>query len=375
MLEQRTRKVEQLIGDQDLELGKPTRLRTGERYGVRGTDLGASFEWGGKVVLLFGDTLGRRGAGGGDAMGFTEQRTSPQAGLDLRFFTRPGDDTLFQPIAPPGLSMKGFEVPVYGVDLDGKMFIGCKTGHTEGAHTDRTVLVEVTPPDGFSVVREISRLPGGRFIKGSLHHQEGAPSGLPAGGPYIYSFGTGPYRESHAYFAITPKATFASSTPGTLYFSGLDAAGVPQFAPDESSARPIAENGSLGDLSVTHVSKLGVWLMVYDSRTPKGVFARWSRTPWGPYSEPELMFSAESARGKWIHDVGAGDAIVGPVIAKGKEPKDVQGGAYAPYVLERYSEVYFGDSGRDELQVYYVLSTWNPYVVVLMTSSFALEYE
>ncbi|MBK8938622.1 MAG: hypothetical protein IPM79_13545 [Polyangiaceae bacterium] len=63
------------------------------------------------------------------------------------------------------------------------------------------------------------------------------------------------------------------------------------------------------------------------------------------------------------------------MIAKGKEPKDVQGGAYGPYVLERYSDVYLGDSGRDELQVYYVLSTWNPYVVVLMTSAFMVEYE
>jgi hypothetical protein len=54
------------------------------------------------------------------------------------------------------------------------------------------------------------------------------------------------------------------------------------------------------------------------------------------------------------------------VIGKGKaDPDSIRGGAYAPYVVERWTQ-----ATGTELQLYYVLSTWNPYVVVLMKSRF-----
>jgi len=43
-------------------------------------------------------------------------------------------------------------------------------------------------------------------------------------------------------------------------------------------------------------------------------------------------------------------------------------GAYAPYVIERFTKL-----EGSELSLYYVLSTWNPYVVVLMKSRVGLE--
>ena len=46
-----TRKVQQLIGDIDKETGKPTLSQTNARFGVEGTDLGASFEIGDTTVL------------------------------------------------------------------------------------------------------------------------------------------------------------------------------------------------------------------------------------------------------------------------------------------------------------------------------------
>lgn len=49
-------------------------------------------------------------------------------------------------------------------------------------------------------------------------------------------------------------------------------------------------------------------------------------------------------------------------------PEALRGGAYAPYVVERWTR------RRDtELTIYYVLSTWNPYVVVLMKSAFQIS--
>jgi hypothetical protein len=43
-------------------------------------------------------------------------------------------------------------------------------------------------------------------------------------------------------------------------------------------------------------------------------------------------------------------------------------GAYAPYVIERFTKL-----EGSELSLYYVLSTWNPYVVVLMKSRLRVE--
>jgi hypothetical protein len=51
-----------------------------------------------------------------------------------------------------------------------------------------------------------------------------------------------------------------------------------------------------------------------------------------------------------------------------KEWPAVHGGFYAPYVVERFTKVV-----GSELHLYYVLSTWNPYVVVLMKSRFRVE--
>jgi hypothetical protein len=63
------------------------------------------------------------------------------------------------------------------------------------------------------------------------------------------------------------------------------------------------------------------------------------------------------------------DGLAGPVIGKGRaNPVAVHGGAYAPYVVERWTKV-----RGSELDLYYVLSTWNPYVVVLLKSRLRVE--
>jgi hypothetical protein len=57
------------------------------------------------------------------------------------------------------------------------------------------------------------------------------------------------------------------------------------------------------------------------------------------------------------------------VIGKGQaNPGAVHGGAYAPHVVERWTKVQ-----GSELTIYYTLSTWNPYVVVLMKSRLQVE--
>ena len=45
----------------------------------------------------------------------------------------------------------------------------------------------------------------------------------------------------------------------------------------------------------------------------------------------------------------------------------VWGGAYGPYIMARYTA---GDSSR--CRIYYTMSTWNPYQVVVMRSDLRL---
>lgn len=151
--------------------------------------------------------------------------------------------------------------------------------------------------------------------------------------------------ESDAYLSIVPAAQFENGK-GARYFAGLDAGNAPIWSEKEADARAIVQNGTVGDLSVTWCKDLRLWLMTYDSRepAPRGILFSYSPTPWGPWREPQIIFNAmrDGAIGKFIHNPQAipDDGLVGPVIGKGQaNPSAVHGGAYAPYMVERWTKV------------------------------------
>jgi hypothetical protein len=212
----------------------------------------------------------------------------------------------------------------------------------------------------------------------SLHAQPAAIPGLPEVGPFVMIWGTGQYRRSDAFLSIVPASQFETGQ-GVLYYAGLDGNGNPRWEPRESAATPTITNGTLGDVSVIWCEELKLWLMTYDSRAPAvaGILFSYSTTPWGPWSPPQVVFNVrnDGALGHFIHDPGIkpDDGLAGPVIGKGqKDPAAVHGGSYAPYMIKRWTKVRRGSAGDRELDIYYVLSTWNPYVVILMTSRLRL---
>ena len=143
-------KLEQLVGDYDKHLKKETRNRTWSRFGVRGTDLGQSFEHQGKLLFLFGDTMG---PGDGDCLA-TSLSTDPEAGLELNFLRWNGH---YLKIAPPGISMAGFEVPTGGISLQGQAYLFCTTDHSSEQVMGRSLLVRFDPTTKrFETVRNIS---------------------------------------------------------------------------------------------------------------------------------------------------------------------------------------------------------------------------
>ncbi len=387
-----TVKLEQLIGDKDKERHQLTRSQTVTRFQLEGTDLGYSFEHEGRAYFLFGDTLGRLDRAL-DTIATTDAH-DPETGVRLDFLTVNGEEqrpirtsrrgelrrprrqaqtATYLTIQPPGISMGAFEVPVSGISLAGHMYVVVSTNHSPDRTTDRSVLTRFTPPANFEPLRTISQLPAGRFVKMSMHVEPRSITGLPPGGPFIILWGTGAYRRSDAYLSIVPAAHLETGE-GTRYFAGLDGGGLPAWSAKESDAAPIVKNGTMGDLSVTWCRDLSLWLMTYDRREPdRSVAFAYARTPWGPWSEPQVIFNAvrDGALGKFIHDPRSSpdDGLAGPVIGKGKaDPAAVHGGAYAPYVVERWTKLH-----GSELDLYYLLSTWNPYVVVLMKSRLQVE--
>lgn len=109
--------------------------------------------------------------------------------------------------------------------------------------------------------------------------------------------------------------------------------------------------------------------MAYDSRDPAGILARTAPTPWGPWSAASTIVTPRDAVGKLIHVPGRGDHLAWPEAREwGSSREGDRGAPYAPHVVERFTRV-----NGDRLKIYYLLSTWNPYVVLAMTSEFTVE--
>jgi hypothetical protein len=359
-----TEKLEQLIGDFDKQRQVDTANRTFERYRIRGTDLGNSFEHEGQLYFLFGDTVGRFG---GDVVA-TSRTTDPEEGLRLDFLT--DADGNYLKVEPTGLSMEGFEVPVAGISLGGQAYVAVKTNHLGNpsgvSETDMSVLTRFDTAKGsFTPLRTISRQPDGKVIEMSMHLEVEPLEDLPPGGPYVLIWSAGPYRSSDAYLSVVPVSGFETGD-GTRYFAGFGADGKPAWSESEADAKPVVAHPTIGEFSVTWAAPVGMWLMTYASRTPRGIVLRYSTTPWGPWSEAQIIVDPRrDGTSAFIHQANSNDGLAGPVIGPGgKNPEPVQGGMYAPFVIERFTRL---DAGT--LTLYYVLSTWNPYVVVLMKSS------
>ncbi len=286
-------KLEQLIGDEDKETHKATLSQTFTRFGIEGTSLGSPFEHQGLLYFLFGATVGRVPRFARSVA--TTDATNPDNGVRLDFLKN-GENPLS--VEPTGTTMLPMDAPVGGISLDGQMYVAVSTNSKSGRAQDRSVLTKFAAPATFQTLRTFSQLPDGRFIRMSIHAQPGPVAGLPDGGPYIFIWGTGKYRESDAYLSMVPANQFESGK-GTRYFAGLDASKAPTWSDNESDATPVVKDGTLGDLSVTWCKELGLWLMTYDRRTlpDNGIAFSYSRTPWGPWSAPQLLFNPNRDRG------------------------------------------------------------------------------
>lgn len=361
-------KIAQLVGDYDREQQQPTLNQTWSRYKLAGTDLGVPFRHKDRTYLLFGDTVG---ACGGDAIAYTTDAT-PEDGIELVFVH---DQTgVYKPVHIPGISQGAYEVPVEGVSASGRMYIYHTTDSTgeatmqqesgSGVTMGRSV-VAVSDDDGqtFTYLYDFSTQ---HFINVSIVTADAINlSGLPMDeSPVLVIFGSGLYRQSNVRLAFQPSDDITSHS-SVRYFAGLDSSGHPILSVNEADAQPLFNQPYVGELSVSYNHFIHKWIMLYNCFQTKsrGINMRTADQPWGPWSEPQVLFQPwdDSGYGHFIHvswQYRNCDSVHDP----GRE--NVWGGEYGPYQFEDLAV-----GNETTTTIYFTMSTWNPYTVVLMKAT------
>jgi hypothetical protein len=210
---------------------------------------------------------------------------------------------------------------------------------------------------------------GGKFINIACVEASDSRGDLPFE-PALLVWGSGRLRESNVYLACAPLSSIESRS-SWRYFSGMSLSSGPIWLPDEHAAIPLFDHRQVGELSVMRVEGLGVWLMTYNASAPRGINARVACSPWGPWSDPILLYDPN-----WPN-VGYG-AIMRSLDSRGGpcDPgrEDIWGGEYGAYLIKRYTRYIQAPSPSPlRAKIYFVMSTWNPYNTVLMTAEILRE--
>lgn len=392
-------KVEQIIGDCDWAvLGgvagtgpcKRTASQTITRFDIEGNDIGYTFEQPEKnrLIYLCGDTISSDPSTvkyhAGDAIAWSTS-SDPTSGFVLNFFTNTDGSPLL--VQPPAVQMGPDDVPNSGIDVGGKIYLICNTGSDTSLPNphehDTSILAGFDDTaNTFTTGRTISSIPGGHFIITS-------PYELPAQfqtsqlGPGVLMYGLGAYRATDVYLSFTPESSFESGA-GTLYFTGL-ADGRPTWSDQEPDSVPVVQDNPLGgpawpndsptigNVSVNYLAALGLWLMTYDggrqSQATNGIYFSYAAQPWGPWSQPQLIFnqSRDNGLGVFIYSPNSNPTgPAGPTIGD-NPPTTTHGANYAPGMIGRFTRI-----NGDTLSLSYTMSTFNPYTVVRMKSDFKI---
>jgi hypothetical protein len=368
-----------------------------------------------------------------DALGTTHRTAAPDAStcLDMQLATS-SPHVYADPTVMPPVKQGFFNVPTGGIFLDKSFFAFFWIDHC----VLPSVLMPNTaapletptanPPNCFEVPQ--SNSVGRSVIAWAtpsdpvLFHRVGAPPGtvalppvaMPSGfvyvsaalpqfgiykpgilgmAPMIPVFGVPRYRASVPYLALAPRSTFGN--PSTWKFfagyasgnpvwvdrqkweSGQNSSGqwVPPAGAEILTSAPASER-CIGEHSVTWNRALKAWLMLYNCG-PWNIEARTAPEPWGPWSDPVSLLNP-------IHDPGVACSIIMSLTGcpglqrrdywpTGIKGKYVPGFFYAPFVMNRYSQSAAPPPGSTRATtIYWTLSTWNPYDVIVMQSELAL---
>jgi uncharacterized protein (TIGR03437 family) len=198
----------------------------------------------------------------------------------------------------------------------------------------------------------------------------GLPAALQSAARVVFVFGSSfRYNRSNLYLAAFDVSNIERGTSAWFYYGG-STGGTNIWTADERSAVPLlAGEPRVGNHTVSWNSTLRRFVLMYGN-----IVMRASATPWGPWSEPVVVFPPN---GEWatklIHRT-AGDGIkrtVTPIYTPGGAQTDINsheiGIPYGPNLLEQSTV-----NPDSSVTLYYTMSTWNPYQVFLTSSTVRL---
>ena len=395
-----------LVNDSGID--EPTANLTHTRFNLRGTDLGVPAIAGGRLLLFFGDSVGYRViwdfGEDPDAVGWIDAATAiadPTALCDSLSFlvtsdvpsvaagsdpsierdfagaamTPPRGQTVQQYIAQPAGPfdfMPGtFEVPAGALARGDEVWL-FYAGLVELAPTRATLgyLARWNVGDlpGYEIVRPIDRLEGGEL---GGHFVQIA--GVEEGG-YVHMFGTGDYRRSGVHLARVASDALATGDDTEL-FDPVNATWheAAALTSDERVAiAPMFDDDGVGELSVQYVADASAWIAVYQRELhddggniiDNRVVLRSAAAPEGPWSDVLTIVDMADPAFQAAHCCG--DTCPGAQILHCD-----RAGLYGAYALPLISTTAMPDDSV-ELAIPFVVSTWDPYNVVLMSMTVAL---
>lgn len=393
-----------LISDETID--DPTANATHTRFNLRGTDLGVPLVIGDDLHLFFGDTVGYReiwdfgedpDAVARIPMALAADVTRLCDSIDVHVTTdipsvaADTDPSILRDFAgafmspPPGVPIETFiaqpppgfpnipgtfEVPT-GALAQGSaayLFYAGAVDLTPAPHATLSYLARWDAPGtsapGYQILFEIDRLGGGAL---GGHFLQIAPV---AQGGFLHYFGTGEYRRSGIYLARKPIGALEQAGGEELFDP---ATATWQLASSMTPAQrsgipPLLENDGVGELSVTYLPSVGLWLLLHQRELHDGsgliadnrIVLRAARHPEGPWSEAATLIDMADPAFQAAH-------CCGPASCPGEQVLHCdRAGLYGAYLLPQIdvAEV----PGGLELTLPFLASTWDPYDVVLFRS-------
>jgi hypothetical protein len=384
----------------------PTANHVQTRFNLKGSDLGVPVASGGALYLFFGDTVGYKviwdfgedpdsvahlpladvvqdpkALCSGLEFAVTPDNPSVAHGTDAsiqRDFAgawmspppgQPIGSFIAQP-AGPFPNMPGtFEVPTGGLDVGGKVYL-VYAGRVELAPRTRATmsyLARWDAPGGlpnYQIVRPLDALVGGalggHFIQVSPVQRSG----------FVHLFGTGDYRRSGVYLARVPDGALESGAGEELFDPSTStwraAASLSQA--ERQAILPVFEKEGVGELSVSYLDTAGVYAALYqrEQHDPNGnvvdnrVVARFALAPEGPWTAAVTITDMADPVFRAAHCCGA--TCPGTQILHCDKA-----GLYGAYLLPAVKVANAPGGGRD-LDLPFLVSTWDPYDVALFSA-------
>jgi hypothetical protein len=279
-------------------------------------------------------------------------------------------DYIAQPAGPFPNLPGTFEVPSGALSRDGQVLL-FYAGLVELSPTTRATSSYLarwaapgTSPPSYQIIRRLDALSGGAL---GGHFIQVAPVER---GSSVYLFGTGNYRKSGVYLARVEASALEAGTAEELFdpatASYLTAASLSQA--DREGLAPLFESDGVGELSMAFVDEAGVFVALYQRElhddggaiVDNRVVMRFAPAAEGPWSDAVTIVDAADPAFMAQHccaDTCPGDQILHCDKA----------GLYGAYILPAVGVTPRQDGGT-QLDVPFVVSTWDPYNVVLLSA-------